>query len=159
MSNCSVSECGRPRYALDLCNLHWQRRRNGVAMDAPPKRARGSGHSRKDGYRLLTGDGTRAYEHIVIAERALGHKLPPRAEVHHINGDPSDNRPANLVICPDSAYHKLLHQRTRAIERCGHADWRVCVYCGGYGPMEQMRAHGRGSFRHRQCSFRNRIAA
>jgi DNA-directed RNA polymerase sigma subunit (sigma70/sigma32) len=31
--------------------------------------------------------------------------------VHHVNGDRSDNRPANLVICEDQSYHQLLHQR------------------------------------------------
>lgn len=52
--------------------------------------------------------------HQRVAERALGKPLPAGAEIHHVNGDPKDNRPANLVICQDAAYHDLLHARARA---------------------------------------------
>ncbi len=49
-----------------------------------------------------------------VAERALGHPLPKGAEVHHVNGRPRDNRPQNLVICQNRAYHLFLHERMRA---------------------------------------------
>ena len=59
-------------------------------------------------------------EHILVAERALGHYLPEKAEVHHINLNPADNRQSNLVICQDDRYHKLLHVRRRVFINGGH---------------------------------------
>lgn len=53
-------------------------------------------------------------EHVVIAESALGKRLPHKAVVHHHSKD-------QLVICQDQAYHMLLHKRTRDLEkRRGH---------------------------------------
>lgn len=53
-------------------------------------------------------------EHVLVAERALGAFLPPRAVVHHANEDRRDNRPENLVICESQGYHRLLHARMSA---------------------------------------------
>ena len=72
------------------------------------------------------------YEHVIVAERALGKYLPPKAVVHHANRDRSDNRPENLVICQDHAYHMLIHQRMRAKEACGNPNWRKCKFCKRY---------------------------
>ena len=56
-------------------------------------------------------------EHLVVVERALGKYLRPGAHIHHVNGDPSDNRTSNLVVCENHAYHHLLHARARALKR------------------------------------------
>lgn len=93
-------------------------------------------------------------EHVVIAERVLGKALPDKAEVHHVNGDGTDNRNQNLVICQNNEYHKLLERRGRALATCGHANWRKCVHCKRYDdPQNGMYIKGPISV-HREC--RNR---
>ena len=83
---------------------------------------------------------TREYvkEHILIAEKALGKSLPPGAVVHHVNGS-RDSGP--LVICQDNNYHRLLHQRTRAYQACGHSGWLRCLYCKEYDDPLNMYVH------------------
>ncbi len=77
-------------------------------------------------------------EHVLIAERALGKRLPPLAVVHHHDGDTWNNRNANLVICQNTGYHRLLHQRLDAYRACGHADWLRCIFCGQHDAPERV---------------------
>ena len=51
------------------------------------------------------------YEHVLIASEMLGRKIPDGVIVHHVNNDPSDNHPNNLVICENRSYHRLIHRR------------------------------------------------
>ena len=88
-------------------------------------------------------------EHIVIAERALGHYLPLRAEVHHVNETRADNRNKNLVICQDGAFHRLLHARKRAYQACGDPTARQCWLCRKWDPVCD-RGKGKASY-HKQC--------
>lgn len=67
------------------------------------------GPEARNAYQLVSVDGIPRLEHILIAERALGHALPAGAQVHHANGKRVDNRNSNLVICQDNGYHRLLH--------------------------------------------------
>lgn len=76
------------------------------------------------GYVMLWTPAGRQYEHIIVAEKALGRPLKnfgrgnPKSEVvHHINGVKNDNRPQNLLICTHE-YHTALHHRLEA-----SADW------------------------------------
>jgi len=80
-----------------------------------------------NGYRRFGQD---KYEHIAVAERALGCPLPPGAVVHHVDGDRTNNSPSNLVICPTQAYHMLLHARQRVVDAGGNPNTqKVCKSC------------------------------
>ena len=57
----------------------------------------------------------RVFEHILVAEKAMGKYLPKGAVVHHIDENGLNNAPGNLVVCQDDSYHKLIHKRARAL--------------------------------------------
>ena len=69
-------------------------------------------------------------EHILIAEKALGHRLPPKALVHHHDEDRQHNSNLNLVICEGRGYHALIHQRMRVVRAGGDPNNdRICHCC------------------------------
>lgn len=77
------------------------------------------------------------YEHVLVAERALGRFLPDGAFVHHVDGNRQNNTPKNLVICQDAAYHSLLHVRQRVLDAGGDPNvHRVCSKCRGVLPLD-----------------------
>lgn len=98
--------------------------------------------------------GKRGYvqEHVYLAAKALGRAVPKGAEVHHVNGIKTDNRPENLVLYESRAYHKLLHQRQRALEECGNANWRKCRHCKAWDAPERLHVPGSGAAYHLECA-------
>jgi len=106
---------------------------------------------------LVTREGERVSPHILIAEKAVGGRLPKGTEVHHVDENPFNNSPDNLVICPSAAYHKLLHQRQRAFDACGNYGWRKCQFCKAYDAPENMRCT-RKNATHRACEAAHKVA-
>jgi hypothetical protein len=84
------------------------------------------------GYKVLYVDGKRKQEHVVIAEKAIGRALAGGEVVHHVDMNGENNTPSNLVICPNDAYHALLHKRMRALDACGNANYERCGLCKQY---------------------------
>lgn len=100
-------------------------------------------------------DGVRIFDHVRIAEKALGKPLPPGAVVHHVNEVKTDNTPTNLVICPNRAYHNLIHARMAAMAATGDASKRKCRRCGEYDDLQSLREYLRpnasASYWHPAC--------
>lgn len=120
----------------------------GVSLHDGFVRVPGNGHPRQD-------EGGYVLEHLLVVERAMGKPLPQTAIIHHVNTNQKDNRPSNLVVCEDQAYHMLLHQRLRAFYACGHASWIKCKFCKLYDDPSRMfmrRAkNGKLQTYHRTC--------
>ncbi len=150
---CIVDGCNNLNNSHGYCGMHGQRMRRRGHLNAM-RRANGKGSITPSGYHIQ-GSAHKGV-HVLIAEKALGKTLPKGAEVHHWNKNKLDNRPENLLICPSAAYHALIHQRMRAYEACGHADWRRCRFCKKYDDPKAMRVYNDGAW-HSICMRNYRL--
>ena len=103
-----------------------------------------------NGYFKVRRDGKQIREHVAVAESAIGRKLPPGGLVHHFDGDRSNNANGNLVVCPNDAYHLLLHQRQRALDACGNENFLKCWICKQYDKPARIVENGKNRH-HREC--------
>lgn len=162
----TVTYQGHPYRLRQLCEEKqipfttvWGRLKKGwtvnAAIDTPARLPPDAIVSHASGYAKRTK--ARKSMHIEIAEKLLGQPLPANAEVHHVNGIKNDNRHENLVICPDHAYHALLHARQRAMDACGNPDYRKCEICGEWDDPNSMylRKTKSGQW-HRACATTTR---
>ena len=72
--------------------------------------------------RLVRRGGKRVRTHRWLMEQKLGRPLRYDEHVHHINGDPLDNRLENLVVLDHDAHMRIHKQK--------YPDEKSCVVCG-----------------------------
>lgn len=99
--------------------LYYRMKQAGMIL-RPQKQSMGKGEQSTNwkggvylccGYlRIASGENEGQLVHRLIAEKVLGRKLRKGEDVHHINGDRSDNRNSNLLICSHS-FHIWLHRK------------------------------------------------
>lgn len=97
------------------------------------------------GHRLAANSGGWAYEHRVVAERAIGRTLRAREVVHHKDGNKANNEPSNLEVFPSQGHHFLEH-RSEAGERLrrpGEPNEQISCACGCKQTLERFDVHGR----------------
>ena len=112
---CSWPGCSRLLRTDGLCGLHYGRKLNGIDMDAPVReRAKTNSRNGLDrvvnhhGYvevrrrghfgKGLAGKNVWFLEHRYMMETYLGRRLHDGENVHHINGDKTDNSLVNLEL-------------------------------------------------------------
>lgn len=150
---CSVDICDRAARSGGMCNRHYEHNRlHGYPVSRKTRTPAGVPAQRGDGYLRVGVNGRRVMEHVAVAEKALGKQLPRGVEVHHVDENRANNANTNLVICPDTAYHQLLHRRQRALDACGHADWRMCTFCKQYDTAANLVINKYGHVKHQACA-------
>ena len=78
------------------------------------------GRKKQAGYIFIKlPNGKYIQEHRQIAGKTLGRKLKRNESVHHINGNTTDNKNENLLICTQS-YHAWLHRTMATLYQQEH---------------------------------------
>lgn len=110
---CSIDGCEKLSQSRGLCSSHYARwwrygENNDIAHRTQPEN--GTGCIDSNGYVKVMVNGRSTYEHIALAEKALGRKLKPDEVVHHTGARCDNHGPFKLVVC-SRKYHALIHRR------------------------------------------------
>jgi hypothetical protein len=108
---CRMENCGRPIEGRNLCQMHYSRWTHHGDPNIVTRNPAGSG-CLSDGYRILSIQKRRVFEHRYVMEQYLGRRLTPYEIVHHKDHNKLNNSIENLVVVTRSA-HPNEHPRER----------------------------------------------
>jgi len=69
------------------------------------------GHTRKDGRVQFSVNNKNKYEHRIVMEKHLGRKLETHETIHHIDGNPTNNKIKNLKLLNSQSEHLKIHHK------------------------------------------------
>jgi len=98
-AQCDFHECDNKHHVNGLCSGHDAQRRRGKEL-RPLKKVspKGTWHINSKGYMVRQANGKNIFQHREVMSECLGRELLPHENVHHKNGDRTDNRVENLEL-------------------------------------------------------------
>lgn len=99
------------------------------------RRARGDGHTNPAGYRIICVGGVHIMEHRHVWEKHHDKKIPDGLEVHHKDGNRSNNRIENLQLISHRS-HTRLHKGWKWMS---NEWWKCCCDCKKLKPVTEYR--------------------
>jgi len=109
-----------------------------------------------NGYKLVMCDdpghphkiqGKYIYEHRRVMEKSIGRYLSKTEKVHHINGDITDNRIENLVLCQSNSDHFKRFHKSILSDLMPKIPSPQCPRCGS----AKTGSRGKKSYQCRSC--------
>lgn len=83
------------------------------------------------------------YEHRLVAAEKLGRLLRSGEVVHHIDGDKTNNAPANLQVHRSGNVHRHQHAKRKDIQAPGQANELIECACGCGALITKFDSSGR----------------
>lgn len=108
-----------------------------IPSPLPPVSRRLGSH----GYWLIHVNGKQVLEHRHIMAQVLGRDLLRAEQVHHKDGDRSNNSPSNLELAVSDALHKRYHSAPREEGK------KTCTFCGVMKPLTAFHCNNRAADR------------
>ena len=121
---CTIKGCNKPVRGKGFCNTHYLRLVRYGDPHSRLKAANGEG-GLANGYRKITIDGYRTYEHRHVMEQHLNRPLHDDEIVHHKDGDKLNNSIRNLELTSRREHVKHHPEVTANLKLGPQIRWRT----------------------------------